>query len=370
MLFLFKRALDEFYAQYVIERDKVLLDIVFHKSPTQDDLDKALQQCDIEVLGSHKSLMLSYFMREHHDLTFPSYVKPRLQGLVNFYRFANIKVLSHFSKIGRVLNTHSIPILLFKGAAMKTLRPELSRPMGDVDIVIPANHMSLAIELCKKLGYHDSMTGSSNAVDIHTAANEGAVDIHSAILGGGKNAVTFHQGLWKRAKKVTTFGVDVFLPSHEDLLFIVLANLTKNLRSKTSIHGLFFALLDTKFLLADKPDFDWSIVRQNIKDTDTKLPVRLGAEFMNRLVPGIIPELDVLLPITSGMEAYCNQIVFDEHYFNKRQAACQSIRIIDFKNYPWHYGRIILKFLILKKLRNVPSFVRWYLNKHEGNHAS
>lgn len=367
-----ERVVLRFYDQHVTKRDRDLLNLVFDKRPTQKFLDEALEACDIEVLGPSKSLMLSYFMREHPELEFSPYAKPRLQGLINFYRFCNIKTLSHFSKIGKALNGHNIPMILVKGAAMKTLRPELSRPMGDVDILIPSEHMSRAVKLCKDLGYHDAMTGTRNAVDIHTANNEGAVDIHTAILEGGKNAAAFHRGLWARARELENFGVRLFLPSHEDLLFIVLVNLTKNLRGKTSIHGLFYALLDAKFLLNAAPRFDWKIIGQNVKDTGTELPVRFAADFMNSLVPEIIPEVGTHLPLSPEMEAYCDQIIFDEDYFNKRQAFCQAIRVVDLKNYPLYYSKVIIKFLLLKKLRNSPGFVRWYLKSRlsqEESHA-
>jgi hypothetical protein len=366
------RVVHRFYSQYVAEQDRTLLNLVFHPKPTQGFLDETLAVCDIERLGAHKSLMLSYFMREHPELEFSPYVKPRLQGLINFYRFANIKTLSHFAKIGKALNAYDIPLLLFKGAAMKTLRPELARPMSDVDVLIPAGRMARAVKLCQDLGYRDALTGSRHSVDMHTADNEGALDIHRVILEDGKNAAAFHRGLWARAREVETFGVRVFLPSHEDLFFIVLANLAKNLRGKTSLRGLYYALLDAGFLLKDAPDFAWKIVGQNIKNTDTELPVRFAADFMNSLVPDIIPDMDAHLPLSPAMEAYCNQIIFDEDYFNKRRAFCQAIRLVDLKNYPRHYGKILMKYLLLKKLRRYPAFVRWYLKSRsprEGAHA-
>jgi hypothetical protein len=342
---------------------------VFSPSPTQSCLDEALRVCDIEVLGAHKSLMLSYFMRDHPELEFSPYAKPRLQGLVDFYRFANVRTLAHFSKIGKALNAADIPVLLFKGAAMKVLRPDLSRPMGDVDILVPPACLARAVNTCLALGYHDALTGTRHAVDIHTAENESAVDVHSAVLEGGGNAGAFHSGLFARAREVEAFGARAFLPAHEDLLFIVLANLTKNLREKTSVHGLFYALLDARFLLADKPDFNWDVVREDCENTGAELPARLGAEFMNSLAPGLVPDLDVHLPLSPQVEAYCDRIIFDEDYFNKRRAVCQAIRVVDLKNYPWRYGRMIFKFLLLKKLRRIPAFVRWYLRTREAGHA-
>lgn len=360
---------NRFFSQYVTERDRTLLSLVFHPSPEQHFLDETIERCDIEAMGSHRSLMLSYCMLEHPELTFSSYVKPRLKGLMDFYRFANIQTLAHFSKIGKAMNKRKITPLIVKGAAMKYLRPSLSRPMGDVDILIPAHSMQEAVKVCLGLGYEDAMTGLGHAVDIQTPDGKGAVDIHTAIIEGCPNSKGFHQGLVSRARVVVAFGVRVLLPAHEDLLFIVLANLTKNLRAKTSVHGLMYALLDVKFLLSDKPDFNWAIVKENIKNTDSELPVRFGAEFINSLVPDLVPDLDANLPLSPAMDAYCNEIVFDEDHFSQRQAYCQAIRIVDLKNYPRHFGKIILKYLLLKKLRKYPAFVRWYLKRKESQGA-
>lgn len=365
-----KQIVHRLYQQYVTDRDHALLDLVFDSSVTQQKLDETLQICDIEAMGAHKSLMLSYLMHEHPELIFSAYNKPRLKGLVDFYRFANLRVLAHFSKIGKALNAANIPILIFKGAAMKALRPELSRPMADVDILIPAKFLPEAVTICERLGYHDARTGNPLAVDILTADNKSAVDIHKAILGSGKSSEAFSESIFNRAHKVEAFGVQAFLPTHEDLFFIVLANLTKNLRAKSSIHGLFYALFDVKFLLSSKQNFDWAIVREHIHATGMELPTRFAADFMDHLVPGIIPNMDTNLPLTPAIEAYCNQMLFDEDHFLKKQAECQAIRVVELKNYPLHYGKMILKLLLLKKLRNFPRFVRWYLKKHESSHEN
>jgi glycosyltransferase involved in cell wall biosynthesis len=354
--------------QYVTSQDRVLLDTVFAEKPTQAQLDECLRVCDIEVMGAHKSLMLSYLMREHPELKFSAYAAPRLQGLITFYRFANIRTLQHFSKIGKALNAAGIIPAIFKGAAMKLLRPELSRPMGDVDILLAPERLAEAARICESLGYRDAMTGSPHAVDIQTQEGEGAVDIHSALFNtdftGGKVSPAFQRALLARAREGNAFGVRVLLPAHEDLFFIVLVNFMKNLREKTSLHGLFYALCDCRFLLADKPSFDWGIVRENARLTGEGLQARMAVEFMNALVPGFIPEAKRALPLTREMENFCNRLIFDEDHFSSLLRDCRLIRVADLKNYPRHYGGMILKFLALKRLRRIPAFVRWYLRRH------
>jgi len=362
-----ERAVRKLYQHHVTERDQVLLDLVFSSSVTQKTLDDCLEICDIEAMGAHKSLLFSYFMREHPELRFPAYAAPRLKGLITFYRFTNIQTLQHFSRIGKALNAAGIPMLIFKGAAMKILRPELPRPMEDVDILVPPERLDEAVRICQNLGYRDSRSGATHAVDIHTADGKAAVDIHHALFTAddtdGPVAADFHRRLMARASERGAFGVRVLLPAPEDLIFIVLTNLAKNLRNKSSLHGLFYALLDSRFLLRAKPSLDWEIVRNNIQATNTELLVSLALEFMEALAPGLGPDFRAHLPASKKMADFCNQIVFDEDFLHHRREACRGILVLDLKNYPWHYGKMIFKLLLLKKLRRFPFFVRWYLRR-------
>ncbi|MDR2726961.1 MAG: glycosyltransferase, partial [Deltaproteobacteria bacterium] len=192
-----ERIIAKMCRQYVSPADRALLDTVFAAEPTQAMLDECLRVCDIEEIGAHKSLMFSYLMREHPELRFSEYAAPRLRGLISYFRFANVDTLRHFSRIGKALNAAGIPMLIFKGAAMKILRPDLSRPMGDVDILIPPERMNEAVSLCRKLGYHDARDGALHAVCIRAADGKDAVDIHQAVFKredtSGPIADTFHK---------------------------------------------------------------------------------------------------------------------------------------------------------------------------------
>jgi hypothetical protein len=353
------------YGKYVSKTDEVLLNLVFAEKPTQELLDAGMQVCDIDVLGANKSLLLSYLMHEHPELQFPEYAAPRLKGLITYFRFRNMTTLAHFSKIGKALNDADIPMLLFKGGAMKVLRPDLSRSMSDVDVLIPESRFKDAVRIGEGLGYQHTKEESRHGVDFHTET-ESAVDVHNAIFDPGKKDLRqFHMGLFARAKPRGAFGVDFLLPCHEDLCFLVMTNFTKNLREHTTLGGLYYALCDCRFLQKNKKDFDWAVVRENAKSSDKELEARFAAEFMNAIVPETIPDMDTNLPATPAMEAVCNQIIFDEAHSLKRQKECQAIRVVELKNHPWRFGKRIVKFLVMKKLRHNPTFVRWYLNSRK-----
>ncbi|MGN1153328.1 MAG: hypothetical protein ACI4S3_04810, partial [Candidatus Gastranaerophilaceae bacterium] len=85
-----KRLTDTFSNEFLSEKDKMLLELTFSKNPTQKDLDEFLKKWDIEATGSNKSLMLAYFMKLHPQLKFTNYELLRLNGLLKFFRFANL----------------------------------------------------------------------------------------------------------------------------------------------------------------------------------------------------------------------------------------------------------------------------------------
>lgn len=366
------RLVDRLYRQYVSVTDQALFDFVFSSKPTQALLDRCLDSCDIEVLGGNKAILLSYVEHEHPELTFSAYAGPRLKGLNTYFRFKNMKVLSHFSRIGRAFNEAGIPMLLFKGGAMKVLRPALSRPMGDTDVLIPMERMAEATAIGERLGYSHFWEESNHAVDFHTET-ESAVDVHHALFDpeAGRDQAALVKALFARATPRHAFGVDFLLPCHEDLLFLVMNNLTKNLREHTSLHGIYFSLCDCSWLQRDKPDFDWRLVREDAEACGREMETRFAAEFMNRIAPGLIPDPERHLPGRAA-EDFCNQVVYDEDYFLPRRIRCQQLRVLELKKEPRRWGMYILKYLIMKRLRDNPTFVRWFLrrrNRLEAFHA-
>lgn len=353
-----RRLVNRLYPMHVKSIDEILLNCVFDENVNQKKLNICLEKCDIEALGGAKCLLLSYLMQDNPELRFPEYSGPRIRGLINFWRFRNLKTLAHFSKIGRALNAAGITMLLFKGGAMKHLRPELPRTMGDVDIFVPREQKDEAVKICRDLGYL-LREDAEYAIGFHTAT-EDAVDLHFGLYDRGPNLDALYRGLFLRAVPRKAFGVEVLLPCHEDLFFLALSNFTKNLRNHTSLKGLYISLCDCRFLMRDKPDFNWEIVREDARNSGKELEVRFGVEFMNTIVPDILPLDKLNMPVTPEMEYFCNQVIFDEDIFLNRQKECQTIRVVELKNHPWREGARIFRFLLLKRIRNYPLLVRLY----------
>jgi hypothetical protein len=356
--------MDKLYRQYITKEDQVLLDTLFAPAPSQEMLDECLKVCDIEVLGAYKALLFSYLMREHPELKFSPYEGPRLEGLIHFFRFANMKVLAHFSRIGHALNAAGIPVLIFKGAAMKALRPELSRRMGDVDVLVPEKHFSQTLRLCEELGYHDARTGAEHSVDLLDSDGVNAVDIHETF-----SFITvdypFLNDLFARAKESKIFGVKTLLPCKEDLFTLMALNLGRNLRNKTSLHSLYFSLYDCRFLVTGTPAFNWDIVRENVRITKTEYQIRFAFEFMNTLVPGIMPA-DILkkyFPLKSKVKHLYDLDFINELVLPDKREACRKMLVRDLKREPRRCLGMLIKYVIIRKLRGFPPFARWFVRR-------
>lgn len=360
--------LERCYRQHVSAQDQALLDLVFHPRPTQADVDACLEIADIEALGANKSLLLSYFLHEHPQLRFSSYAEPRVRGLMRYYHFQNTKTLAHFSKIGTALNRAGIPFILFKGGAMKALRPDLSRPMGDTDILLPSGTIDRAVKICEGLGYQHIHGKPTHAVGMHTDT-EDAVDLHYLVFDKGRDMDALQRGFFSRARPMQAFGVEFLLPAPEDLFFLVLCNFTKNLREHTTLAGLYYALCDCHYLLTANPDFDFAVVRQNAHLGAKEMEIRFAAEFMNRVHRGIIPAVEKNFPYNDQVSAFCDLLIFDERHYMPLRHACQALRVAELRNFPLLHGKKIIKFLIMNKLRTWPAFVRWFLRRKERREA-
>jgi hypothetical protein len=294
--------------------DRELLGLSFSETFTQKKLDNFLRRFDIESEKTEKILMLAYFKKLHPSAVFPEYAGPRLDGILNYYKFANIKTLSGFSEIGKALNAAGIPILLFKGGAMKFLRPDLHRPMGDVDFLVPPERYEEAVAIAGKIGFKPKFEKPSPHSTDCVEEKGRAVDIHCMTLKGkeAKHSKVLDEEIFGRAKKKQAFGVDFFIPCDEDFLFLILLNLFNNIRHSESVEGRLFSIFDCKFFLERNKEFNWNAVLSNAEKTETSYQIKLMVKFINSLTSNVFPRsLNLKMPATDKMKRDIEGFVFE-----------------------------------------------------------
>lgn len=346
------KLISKYISSLLTTNDLKLLELIFKKEPTQEELDVFLSTYDIEVAGGYKALMLSYFMKMHPNLNFTQYENQRLKGLFNYYRFQNVKLLSYFIKIGKQLNEKQIPMLILKGFAMKYLRPELSRAMGDVDILVPENKFVKTIKLLKTMGYR--LDVYIHSIDIHEPDSDaGILDIHRYIDMKNRKERPLNKFLFKRAKETTYSGVKILVPSEEDLLFLSLINLALNLQEKTSKASTLYVLFDCQYLLS-KPNFDFNIVIENIKLTHTQDQIAYAIKFINTIIPDLIPKkLYNHSILRNRVNNNCLNVLFNNQYFPALQKLSRKTKL----KKVFSKEMSILNYIKLKFIYKISKFV-------------
>jgi len=277
---------------HIKNNDKKLYNIILRKEVSQEAFDNFIKDWDIEEEGGMKALLLSYFMKTHPELRYPEYIEPRLKGILQFYRFKNLKLISHFIRICNKLKSENIDIMIIKGGAIKHYRKDLPRIMGDIDIIVRnKDDYDKSKEIIKELGYTYKEYGHS--LDIHEGNSlEGILDIHHGIHMVTDNESFFKQDLFKRAHLDEVFNIkDIYVPCIEDMMFLTLINLSQNLLKNTSYGSKLHSAIDCMFFTEYKQNFDWNIVIQNTQKTNTEAQIYLAIKYLNTILPTKLPEL-------------------------------------------------------------------------------
>lgn len=344
--------IDRFQSELISDNDRLLLSLIFQEHPAQDMLDKFLLKWDAENAEPHNTLMLAYFMKLNPQLKFNEIVQFKLKRMLDVFKIQNLNLISHFKRICKVLKGENIPILVLKGGAMKMLRPELPRLMGDIDVVVPEKDYLKTAELAEGMGYW--IEKAVHSIDLHEKGSEaGIMDIHKYICMMTETQEAYTKPLFERARMVKVFGTDALIPETEDMFFIALTNLARNLRNNTSSKNIMFALYDCKYLLDSKPDFDWNIVIENAEITGTKMQLCFSIRFLNRLVPGLLPEnikMDEVLE--KELNDFCTLVMFNRFYLMNLRMTCKEFKLKDaFKDFESikRYLRLKPQYFLMKR---------------------
>lgn len=285
-----KKLMERIRADLMTDQDVRLLRMTLSENPTQEELDDFLANWDLEAEGSSKSLLLSYFMKEHPDLVLPGYFGPRIKGLLDYFRFRNIKLIAQYKKIALKLAENGVTVTIFKGGAMKHLRPQLSRRMSDIDVLVSEDDYKRAGKVIEEMGY--DVSWDEHSFDVHPkGTDEGILDVHKYIpMLTGREAEVMGD-IMGRSREADLFGVRGRILAEEDLVFSLLVNLSRNIMNNTSTGGILFTFVDVKYLSGSKPDFDWNIVAENARRAGAEQILGFAVHFINSVVPGLLPEL-------------------------------------------------------------------------------
>lgn len=270
--------------------DRRLLYLALDESKGQADLDDFLSDWDIEASPIRSVLLAAYIMKTRPVLEFPQTVSPRLNGVLSFCRFQNLKREAHYKKISTALVKEGITPMILKGGAMKVYRPDFPRWMNDIDLLVQADDYDKAIDIAVSLGYGRMMV-TDHSVDLHLPdSDEGLLDIHKHLeMFTGREEV-LNDGFFARAVEKKFFSSNGLLPSPEDMVFVSLVNFFKNMEKDQTPESSLTTFFDLKFMVGQKAEFDWNVVRENSRLSGAEFQVMIASKIVGSVLKGVFPE--------------------------------------------------------------------------------
>ena len=193
-------------------------------------------------------------------------------------------------------------------------------------------------------------------------SNNGVLDIHKYIYMDTGKEEKLNKNLWLRSKTLTFLDIKTAVPSNEDILFILLINLARNLRNATSFSNILYSFFDFKYIVQSKPDFNWEILKENAKITRTQDQMYFSLYFIKVFLSDIIPNdiLNIDNKCKKQLNDYCLKIYFNRIFLENLRQKNKNLTINDIlKNTTLikDYLKIKPKYFIMKRLRRFPFII-------------
>ena len=96
-------------------------------------------------------------------LSFPEPVRSSLRAMYISVRMVNEKTVKELEILTHLFGQANIPVIALKGICFAlTIYPDIGlRPMGDLDLLVPASKISEAVQIAKMIGYKEAVPDAS-----------------------------------------------------------------------------------------------------------------------------------------------------------------------------------------------------------------
>jgi len=350
-----------FIQKHLSENEKTVFEFMLSKNPDLESAKKLFENFDISSASDNKILLFSNFVKTHPKLGLDKFLPAKTSELKEFYMRRRLELFVHLDKVAGEFNAQGVRPMLVKGALMSFLNPDLLRTMGDVDIIVPADKFDYSKEIAQKLNYEYAK--EPHSFDFHEKGSEkGVVDVHKYIYMDTKCEMNLNQSLWQRAKEITFLDREFCIPCDEDIIFISLVNLARNLRNNTSFSNILYSFFDCKHILENASDFNWDTVLENAAVTKTLPQLYFSLYFIRNLMPEIFPEklFDIKEKERKQLKEYCLKVYFNRIFIDGMRQQNKSINWTDAvtgKVELKDYLKLKSKYFLMKRVVNYPSVI-------------
>jgi hypothetical protein len=199
--------------------------------------------------------------------TLPAGLAAQLEEERRATALVSLRHYAEFQRVARALGEAGIPLIALKGLHLAELvyRDIGLRPMSDLDILVPREHVADCLRLLLQLGFGsdaDPEAAVARTLDIkcnigvENPAHGTWLEVHWRLDEGVADAGVLLPAIWKSAGAARLGDADAKVMAPEFLLLHVCAHLACNHAFLFSLRGL----CDIAEILNVHPDLDWKVV--------------------------------------------------------------------------------------------------------------
>ena len=219
--------------------------------------------------------------------------KLRAESRGTAYRY--LQQIVSLYKISHTLEQHSIPHAVFKGAHTRELvyRNQVTRPCGDIDILINEKDKEEVIRVLTSEGYVLHSIAQNLTHELSLIKGNISIDLHWHILRPGRVPKSLTAELLRYRTKYDKY----WCLRDEDHLFILLIHPVFSKYSSTTQSGL-ARMLDLIYWLKTQP-IDWKIELELLKRTGLCTAAWVTLQYLYIFTGVTIPE-QIMIQLTPG----------------------------------------------------------------------
>lgn len=204
-------------------REKCLMSMSFGGEATEEAFRVLTEEINLDTANQNYILMLSCLGYTKGWKYFVPRMIPRLKGVHRYHQVHNSMGIPWLVRQLKKLTEAGIPVMFLKGAALLAYYvPDRPRLMWDYDIAVPVKDFKRAVRLILDAG-NTFMQESPHSVSMKGDRDE--IDLHHWIF---KTYGEQDCDIWERAEAFQFHGIEVHVPSAEDMLIHLLDTQSRN----------------------------------------------------------------------------------------------------------------------------------------------
>lgn len=276
---------------------------------------------DFEAIdsGSFRLLGLAHRHLTRAGVTGP--LMPRLHGVYRRFWTSNHLLLGRNAPVLASLAAAGIPVMLTKGAALtvSVYRDHGTRPMEDLDLMVPRSHACHAMEVLKQSGWEPEVHHSTELPQTLHACHFrrdglGIIDLHWRHFHLAVPA-DVDEAIWNRSMTCSFHGIEARVPDFSDQFL------------RACEHGVRYNIVPPFRWLADchllwrasAGNLDWDRIASGARHTESVMAVRGTLTFLR-------DRLDVPLPTEAFAKLARTRVTLHERVESRLvQRPCRSL---------------------------------------------